>query len=178
MTRAEEIAEQGLLVPQPGQVSRARASKELGELFEAALKEPHAHQVGVCAKLGIDEWRHWEWMRSKEDEHQAYRQAVIRGLDHARIEDIKATDTAIEAADSAHCSVVWNSRKHRHESRFKRFYEEPAQKVELSGPEGAPLQVQALPSAQLAPVEVIARVKELAEAGDERALALLEAARK
>lgn len=145
MTRAEEIAEQGLLQPQElvqaptPQVSRARASKELGELFEAALKEPHAHQKGVCAKLEIDEWRHWEWMRSRTDDTRDYRMAVIRGLDYARIADINATDRAIEEADAAHCSTVWNSRKHRHESRFRSFYDEPT-KIEHSGPNGGPIE--------------------------------------
>lgn len=142
-------------------ISRARASKELGELFAEALKEPHSHQLGVCAKLGIVHHLHVEWMRAKREpgsDVAAYQMAVVAALDARRIADLNDMEEAVNDAPGTHAATVFNMRKHRHESRFRRFYDDP-QKVEVSGPDQGPIQTQ---SSQLSDAEVDARLAALA----------------
>jgi hypothetical protein len=127
--------------------SRAHASKELGEEFAKLLQEPHAHQLGVCAKLGLEEWQHHEWMRSRSEATREYRLAVLRGLDEQRRKDLTAMATDVEEAAGTHAATILNMRKWRHESRFKRFYDDAA-KVELTGANGGPLDVRDLSKAK------------------------------
>lgn len=131
-------------------VSRARASKELGELFAKALQAPHAHQVGVCARLGILDYMHFDWMRAQAEPGTPvalYRLEVLRGLDEQRSKDLTDIATDVEAAAGTHAATILNMRKWRHESRFKRFYDDTT-KVEHSGPNGGPIDVRDLSKAK------------------------------
>lgn len=134
-------------VKQPGPYSRARASKELGQAFAKLLEEPYSHQLGVSAQLGIP-WRaHTEWMSLKaepDSELAAYQSEVLAALDKQRRADLKGMEVAIEDAETGKVATIWNMRKHRHESRFRRFYEDAKQSIELSGPDGGAIQVDAV----------------------------------
>lgn len=70
----------------------------------------------------------------------AYQAEVLRGLDAQRVRDLADMEAAVKGAAGTHVSTIWNMRKFRHESRFKRFYDDPT-KFELSGPDGGPVQV-------------------------------------
>lgn len=89
-------------------------------------------------------WRtHMRWMAEAAEpggDMAQYQSAVLAGLDQQRKRDLAELERAVEDAPGTHVSTVWNMRKHRHESRFKRFYDD-AQKVELSGPEGSAVQL-------------------------------------
>ncbi len=129
-----------------GPSARARTidpSRELGERFAELLKEPHAHQIGVCARLGIPWGTHKRWMAAEDpkDDVAAYQAAVLLGLDRARINDLKDAYEKVNDAPGTHASTVWNMRKHAHESRFRRFYDEPT-RHELTGKDGGPIQHQ------------------------------------
>lgn len=144
--------------------SRARASKELGEEFAKALQEAHAHQLGVCAKLGILEHQHHDWMRSKAEPGTPvaeYRLAVLRGLDEQRRKDLTDIEVALEAAETGKATPVLNMRKWRHESRFKRFYDDAA-KVEVTGKDGGPIQHEHK-YAHLSDAELDAKLRESEE---------------
>lgn len=126
-----------------GAHTRARACRALGLEFAELLGEKHSHQLGVCARLGIP-WRtHMSWMAkdaSGDADLTAYQCEVLAGLDRQRVADLDDIDVVVEAVEPGRASTIWNVRKHRHEGRFKRFYDDPT-KVELSGPGGGALQV-------------------------------------
>lgn len=126
-----------------GAHTRARACRALGLDFAELLKERHSHQLGVCARLGIP-WRtHMSWMAkdaSGDDDLTAYQCEVLAGLDRQRVADLDDIDVLVEEAETGKASTLWNVRKHRHEGRFKRFYDDPA-KLEVSGPDGGALQL-------------------------------------
>ena len=152
---------------------RARANAELGRRFAELLAEPLSHQLGVCGKLGIP-WRtHVRWMAADaepDSDLAAYQCAVLEALDRQRIEDLKDIDVGVERAPGTHVGTFWNVRKHRHESRFRRFYEDATSKVEVSGPEGAPMQHE---HRQLLPrAEALAELRKLAAEDPEIAKAL------
>jgi len=129
-------------------VAKRRANRELGERFAELLSEKNSHQLGVCAKLGIPYRTHAHWMAQEAEpgsDIAEYQSAVLAGLDAARRADLDDIDLAIDESEGSHVGTVWNSRKHRHDSRFKRFYEPDTQKVELTGKDGAPIDVRARP---------------------------------
>lgn len=155
--------------------------KTLGEQFSALLSEPHAHQLGVCGRLRIPYRTYKDWMAKQPEPGsplEEFQGIVLEALDRARVRDLQNIVVTVEAADNAKASTLANVLLHSHKNRFKRFEEAAKSEIELSGPDGAPLQTQAVPPKPLDPLEAMERVKELAEAGDERAIALLEAARK
>lgn len=126
--------------------TRGRANKELGAKFaHLLLTMPHSHQLGVCAELRIPWHTHKRWMSTEAEEGSdvaEYQAEVMAALAKQRAKDLDDIDTAVEVAEGSKASTVWNVRKHRHESRFKRFYEDTApQKHEHSGPDGKPIQV-------------------------------------
>lgn len=140
---------------------RSRANKETGEAFAALLAEKHSHQLGCCAKLGIPWSTHMRWMASTAAEGsdlEAYQKAVLVALDEQRKRDLDEIDVQLETAEPNRIATMWNVRKHRHESRFKRFYEADAQKVELTGAGGGPVQMTALTREQ-----ALAELRELAK---------------
>ncbi len=120
---------------------RARANRELGLRFAHLLATlPHSHQLGVCAELRIP-WRtHMRWMATDAEEGSdvaEYQAEVMAALAKQRAKDLDDIDTAVEVAEGSKASTVWNVRKHRHESRFKRFYEDAAPlKVAMTDSEG------------------------------------------
>lgn len=136
-------ADDGTTKPHP----RARATKELGRQFAAELLQPHSHQLGACGRLGIP-WRtHTRWMAAQAEpgtDLADYQSEVLAALDKLRIADLKEIETAVDDAPGTHAATVWNVRKHRHESRFKRFYDDPAKhEVELSGKDGGAIETSA-----------------------------------
>lgn len=154
--------------------ARARANKELGAKFAHLLDTmPHSHQLGVCAELRIP-WRtHMRWMAADSDEDSdlaEYQGEVIAALARQRARDLDDIEVAVEAAEGSKTATVWNMRKHRHESRFKRFYDEvPTTKHEHSGPDGKPIQVDAyarMSDAQLLAIATGAVAAPVAALGD------------
>lgn len=131
---------------------RARANRDLGARFAHLLDTmPHSHQLGVCAELRIP-WRtHMRWMADEGEpgsDVAEYQAEVLAALSRKRAADLDDIARDVEAADGAHCSVVWNMRKHRHESRFKRFYDDAAPtKVAITDKDGNDL--SGVPVAQL-----------------------------
>lgn len=148
-----------------GAHTRARACRALGLKFAELLGERHSHQLGVCARLGIP-WRtHMSWMAkdaSGDADLTAYQCEVLAGLDAQRVADLDDIDRVVgdAAVEPGRVSTLWNVRKHRHEGRFKRFYDDPT-KVELSGPDGGALQVDVV--AKLSDAEL----RKLAMDGDD-----------
>jgi hypothetical protein len=151
---------------------RARPCRELGERFAAMLQEPHAHQLGVCARLGIAYASHKRWMAAEEPDADMaeYQAAVLVGLDNARVADLDDMAVKVEGAPGTHAGTIWNMRKFRHESRFKRFYDEPT-KVELTGKDQGPLQVEGKPTRE----QALAELRELAKTDPEVAKLLKDA---
>jgi hypothetical protein len=145
----------GMSEPKPTS-ARARVCKALGEQFAELLKERDSHQLGVCAKLGIPWWLHMECMAERAEPGTPvgdYQLAVLAALDDRRRADMDDMRDDVVNAPGTHVATIWNMRKHRHESRFRRFYDEP-QKVELTGKDGGPIHhkheaVAAMSDAQL-----------------------------
>lgn len=130
-------------------LSRARAvtkhpTPELGRAFAALLGEQLSHQLGVAARLGIP-WRtHGRWMAADAEpgsDLAVYQAEVLAALDRQRVKDLTEIADAVDDAPGTHAATIWNVRKHRHESRFKRFYDDASKhEVELSGPEKGPVE--------------------------------------
>lgn len=155
-----EIAQQPPVI-----YSRARgADVELGRAFAALLAEKHSHQLGVCGRLGIPWQTHMTWMAKTPEpgsDLAEYQREVLAALDRQRVADLEDIDTTLEQAPDAKTSTLWNVRKHRHESRFRRFYEPETplvSKVELTGKDGAPIAVTAAPPTRAQAVSELARL--------------------
>jgi hypothetical protein len=123
---------------------RVRASAELGEQFAALLAEEHSHQLGVCGQLGIPYSTYKTWMADDPEANAgmaAFRRIVLAAVDKQRRDDLKAAQEAVDEAPGTHAATVWNMRKFRHESRFKRFYADEPAKLELTGKDGGPVEL-------------------------------------
>lgn len=130
--------------PSEESLSRARAvtkhpTPELGRAFAGLLAESLSHQLGVAARLGIP-WRtHGRWMAADAEpgsDLAVYQSEVLAALDRQRVADLKSIESAVDDAPGTHAGTIWNVRKHRHESRFRRFYDDASKhEVELSGPD-------------------------------------------
>ena len=159
MSAVKLSAANGNVASEPLAPTRARPNKALGEQFAELMKEPHAHQLGVCARMRISYATFKRWMANEEPDADLaeFQAAVLDGLDRARRADLTDMETAVLAAAGTHAGTVWNMRKHRHESRFKRFYDDP-QKVELTGKDGGPVEHKHAFVAQLPDSELLAIV--------------------
>lgn len=146
--------------------TRPRACVELAERFVALLAEEHSHQLGVCGQLGIAYATYKRWMTDDEDaapEVAAFRKIVLAGLDAQRRKDLKAAEDAVDDAPGTHAATVWNMRKFRHESRFKRFYADEPVKVEHSGKDGGKIEL-GLSAKEL--LDLYAKARKDAEEGE------------
>jgi hypothetical protein len=127
-----------------------RASAELAERFVELLQVEHAHCLGVCGQLGIPYRTYQRWMSPDGPEDAAeFRRIVLSALDERRRRDLDDAQEAVNGAPGTHAATVWNMRKFRHESRFKRFYEPEPAKVELTGKDGGPVAMTGVPTAEL-----------------------------
>lgn len=111
------------------------------------------HQLGACAKAGLP-WRtHMRWMAADaaEGSDLAYYQSqVLDALEDQRQASLKAGAKAVEDADPSKANAAFNVWKLGHDGRFKRFetHDSEATKVELTGAEGGPLAVAAVPASR------------------------------
>lgn len=120
------------------------ACRVLGEAFAALLAEPYAHQLGVCAKLGIPWSTHMTWMGKDADPDSdvaQYQSIVLGALDDQRRLDLDGGQTQLDNAHPAKASAQFNMFRFQHENRFRRFYgDQEVKKVELTGKDGEPLE--------------------------------------
>lgn len=131
--------------------ARARVSTAdaaLGKRFAALLDEADSHQLGVCGKLGIPWRKHMRWMSEDAEPGTplaAYQSAVLIALDKQRKLDLDAGQVKLDGCHPAKAGPQFNMFRFRHETRFRRFYEdETAQKheVQLTGKDGGPIETQ------------------------------------
>ena len=128
--------------------ARAHACLRWGEQMAACIREG-SHQLGACGRVGIPFRTHMTWMSQHVEpgSHEAaYQNTILAALDEARRKSLADAETAIEAAGDGRASAIANVRLHGHRERFKRFeqHDEAASKLELSGPDGGPMAVQAV----------------------------------
>ncbi len=117
----------------------------LGEAFASALEEPYSHQLGVCGRLGIAWSTHMRWMAADaepDSDLAEYQSAVLSALDRQRRLDLENGQSQLDQAHPAKAGAQFNMFRFQHENRFKRFYgdQESAKRVELSGPDGGPIE--------------------------------------
>jgi hypothetical protein len=121
---------------------RHRPTAELGRRFAALLGEPHAHQLGVCAKLQLSYATYKRWMaadlndEADDMEHVQFQAIVYEALERARVADIKKLDEEFGQLDGARVAVAGplvNKHTFHHQNRFKRFYanDDEPKKTEL-----------------------------------------------
>jgi hypothetical protein len=133
--------------PPPDTSARARVSacRELGKAFAELLSEDDSHQLGVCAQLGIPWRKHMRWMAADAEpgtDVADYQSEVMAALDRQRRLDLEQGQTQLDGCHPAKSGAQFNMFKFRHESRFKRFYEETQKhEIELTGKEGGPVEV-------------------------------------
>lgn len=129
--------------------SRARA---LADVVAGHIREG-AHQLGACAKAGLP-WRtHMRWLSADVEEGSdvAYYQCqVIAALDEQRKASLEEGAAVVEAAHPAKANAALRVWEFNHEGRFRRFQEHDAPKsqIELTGAEGGPLTVAAVPASR------------------------------
>jgi hypothetical protein len=121
---------------------RPRPNAELGEEFARLLGEPHAHQLGVCGKMGLSYRSYKRWMAADVDEDDCkqdladFQRIVLSALEDARVRDIEALDHAVDCLqgpDVAKAGAYVNKHTFHHQNRFKRFYanDDEPKKAEL-----------------------------------------------
>lgn len=114
----------------------------MAEQFAELLQEEHSHCLGICGRLGIPYRTYQRWMAPDGPEDAVeFRRIVTAALDEQRRKDLKAAQDAVDEAPGTHAATVWNMRKFRHESRFKRFYADEPAKLELTGKDGGPVEL-------------------------------------
>ncbi len=160
--------------------ARARSVEEMRELGKkaAAVLRENGFQEEAARACGIHEKTYYRWLDDEDSEGcLAFQAEVVPALlDQAR-EALRKAESDIGCTEQG--SSAWaNWHKWKLGNRYRKLFGDLAQKHEVSGPEGKPLQVQAVPAQALSPVEMMQRVRELADAGDDEALALLEEAKK
>jgi hypothetical protein len=67
---------------------------------------------------------------------------VLGALDTMRKRDLARGEKSIEECHPAKSGAVFNMFKHRHDSRFERFYASQKHEVELTGKDGGPLKTE------------------------------------
>ncbi len=128
--------------------ARPRPCKALAEQFAVELAKPHSHQLGACARLRVSYAAYKRWMAAepKEDEEDLadFQAIVLEALDEARVRDIEDLEVEFARVKTGKSGALINKHTFHHGQRFKRFYandEEPKEsKVQLSGPDGKPIQ--------------------------------------
>jgi hypothetical protein len=136
------------LAPAPSARARATPNAELGRRFAELLAEPHAHQLGVCGKLRLNYRTYKRWMAAETEggtDLDDFQGLVNAALEDARVRDIQAMEQDLEQLQGpgvAKAGALVNMRTFHHTNRFKRFYgsDEDPKKLEMSGPDGKPLQ--------------------------------------
>lgn len=143
--------EGGALASSPAGRTSARARRnpdaELGKRFADLLEGPDAHQIDACAALGIP-WRtHMDWMAAnpKQGSDLAdYQSEVLKALGRQRRLDLEGGQESLDRCHPAKAGAQFNMFRFRHEARFRRFYaDDSAHKVEISGPNGGPIETSA-----------------------------------
>lgn len=117
--------------------------KQLGEAFAELLGEPYADQQGVTAELGINYRVHMRWMAKEWEpgtDGEAYQMTVLAALDRQRRLDLENGQAQLDASHPAKAATQFNMFRFQHENRFRRFYGDAVQKVQLSGEDGGPIE--------------------------------------
>jgi hypothetical protein len=129
-----------------GHPDRVSTLREYGAKFAAYIRaNPKAYQVESALKVGIAPRTWTDWMNGDGPEHDAFRAEVLPAI----FEQAQAFESAAEAdiASAPGGSGAWAGwHKWKLGMRFRQVYGEApgAQKVELSGPGGGAVQVDAI----------------------------------
>jgi hypothetical protein len=123
----------------------------LGQRFAELIQQPHAHQLGVCAKLRISYASYKRWMAAdldaegvKQDlvDFQCTVMEALEGVRVAELESIKQELDDLDGPGVAKAGAYVNVHTFHHENRFRRFYandDEPKRaEIDLGNKGGTP----------------------------------------
>ena len=128
---------------EPSARPRLKPTAELGRRFAELLAEPHAHQLGVCAKLRLSYATYKRWMAKDLNdvddcqEHVEFQGLVLEALERERVKDIQELNGEFAELDGPRVAVAGplvNKHTFHHGNRFKRFYanDDEPKKTELA----------------------------------------------
>lgn len=159
--------------------ARARTVEEMRVLGKkaAAVLRGNGFQLECALACGVNEKTYYRWLEGEDEPCLAFQAEVMPALIEQAREAERKAESDIACTEQG--SSAWaNWHKWKLERRYRKLFGDLAQKIEMSGPGGEAIKVTAVPAETMSPVEMLQRVRELAEAGDEEAVALLEEAKK